>query len=334
MMPSTAELASMFMRFATPAVSVERIDAAHPLNLGSASIAIGAFDGFHLGHRELVDAAIEDAERAGIRSMVVTFDPDPDCVVGPGPAPKLTSIEDRLALLAHSGVDAVVVVPFTDKLSHLDHEAFFHDVLGPSMDIRSIHVGSDFRLGYLGASDVHVMGAWCADRGIELVAHDLVRKGSEKISSTRIRAALSEGDVCAAADLLGRTYMVRGRIAKGRGQGHKMGFPTANIEVREGIQMPADGVYSGLALVDGNVYPAAINVGLPPMFRSSARSAHLEANLIGFSGDIYGSSVSLAFSRHLRPSRVFDSQEELVRTVMGNINDVCREFGECGVPLN
>ena len=136
-----------------------------------------------------------------------------------------------------------------------------------------------------------------------------------------------------AAELLGRPYMVRGGVIRGRHEGSGMGFPTANLQVPDGIQVPADGVYEGLVLVDDTVWPAAVNVGLPPTYADDAASAHLEANLIGYTGDLYGASVSLAFTRWLRPSRVFDSLDELIATVEGNIEDIRHNLGEQGVSI-
>lgn len=332
MMPSATELRRDFLLHDASAPIFRLSDADAPA-LGDAVIAIGAFDGYHIGHRALVDLTVADARRRGAAAVVVTFDPDPDCVVGPAPAPKLMSVRDRICTLASSGADAVVVVPFTRELAALDHAVFFTDVLGAHMDVKAVHVGSDFRLGRGGASTVEVMRAWGEARGISVIGHDLVLSDGSAVSATRIRANLAAGRVEAAHAELGRRFMVRGSIGSGRGQGTGMGFPTANIEVAPGLAMPADGVYSGLALLDGTVWPAAVNVGLPPTFADRPGSAHLEANLIGFEGDVRGEGISLAFCRHLRPSRVFSSMRELIDTVMGNIDDIRDEFGESGVRI-
>ncbi len=322
-----------FALFAGEGAPVYRLDSCEAIpQIGAACIAIGAFDGFHIGHRELVHQAVEDARAQGVAAVAVTFDPDPDEVVG-RPAPKLSSVYERLVRLAHAGLDAVLVVPFTHELSAMDHETFFQSVLTPAVDIRSIHVGRDFRLGYRGASDVSVISAWGAERDIRVVGHELVSDDGTAISATRIRGELSCGDVEAAARHLGRRPIVRGTVVSGRGEGSGMGIPTANVEFSAALQVPAEGVYSGLALVEGVAYPAAINVGVPPTFADSSSSAHMEANLIGFAGDIYGSPIALSFSRFLRPTMKFPSIEVLVDTVNGNIADVIGEFGQEGVAL-
>ena len=194
-------------------------------------------------------------------------------------------------------------------------------------------MGSDFRLGRGGASGVAEMQTWGSEHGVDVYGHELLCVDGQTICATRIRQELRQGHVELAAELLGRPYMLRGIVAGGRHQGSDMGFPTANIQVPEGIQVPADGVYEGLVLVDDTVWPAAVNVGLPPTYADDAASAHLEANLIGYAGDLYGASVSLAFTRWLRPSRVFDSLDELIATVEGNIDDIRHHLGEQGVSI-
>ena len=327
MMLASHELARIFFAGESDEARIVAADAFDDCAcLGAASIAIGVFDGVHRGHRELIDAVVRDARDHDCKAVVVTFDPDPDVVVSPSPAQKLMTTADRLHALALTGVDAVVAVPFTPS-------AGFLKLLSHVVDIRSIRVGSDFRLGRGGASGVAEMKEWGAERDVDVYGHELLCVDGQTVCATRIRQELRQGHVELAAELLGRPYMLRGIVAGGRHQGSDMGFPTANIQVPECIQVPADGVYEGLALVEDTVWPAAVNVGLPPTYADDAASAHLEANLIGYAGDLYGASVSLAFTRWLRPSRVFDSLDELIATVEGNIDDIRHHLGEQGVSI-
>lgn len=333
MMLAARELARIFFAGESEEARIVTADAFDGCaSLGAASIAIGVFDGVHRGHRELIDAVVHDARAHGCRAVVVTFDPDPDVVVSPSPAQKLMTTADRLHALAQTGVDAVVAVPFTPEVAALDHVGFLA-LLSRVVDIRSIRVGSDFRLGRGGASGVAEMLAWGVEHGVDVYGHELLCVDGQTVCATRIRHELGQGHVELAAELLGRPYMLRGVVAGGRHQGSDMGFPTANIQVPDGIQLPADGVYEGLVLVDDTVWPAAVNVGLPPTYADNAASAHLEANLLGYRGDLYGSTVSLAFTRWLRPSRVFDSLDELIATVEGNIDDIRHNLGEQGVSI-
>lgn len=295
-------------------------------------IAIGAFDGVHRGHLDLLQRAKRDARERGLAVVAVTFDPDPDEVVSAHPAPKLTSMADRVRALASAGA-GVAIVPFTRELAALDHIGFFERVLAPYLEVRAVHVGADFRLGAHGASTVDVMRAWGAARGMDVMGHELLSDGDAPITATRIRSLIAAGDVCAARRELGRRPFVRGVVKRGRGQGTGMGFPTANIEVPGGMQMPADGVYAGFALVDGAVWPAAINAGVPPMFADSAASARLEANLIGYRGDLYGKTVAVAFDRLVRPSRSFDSVEELIAAVNRDIATIKKAYGDASVRI-
>lgn len=333
MMLTSHELARIFFAGESDEARIVAADAFEDCAcLGTASIAIGVFDGVHRGHRELIDAVVCDARNHGCKAVVVTFDPDPDVVVSSSPAQKLMTTSDRLHALALTGADAVVAVPFTPAVAALDHVGFL-ELLSRVVDICSIRVGSDFRLGRGGASGVAEMQTWGAEHGVDVYGHELLCVEGQTICATRIRQELRQGHVELAAELLGRPYMLRGIVAGGRHQGSDMGFPTANIQVPEGIQVPADGVYEGLVLVDDTVWPAAVNVGLPPTYADDAASAHLEANLIGYAGDLYGASVSLAFTRWLRPSRVFDSLDELIATVEGNIDDIRHHLGEQGVSI-
>lgn len=333
MMLTSHELARIFFAGESDEARIVAADAFEDCAcLGTASIAIGVFDGVHRGHRELIDAVVRDARNHGCKAVVVTFDPDPDVVVSSSPAQKLMTTSDRLHALALTGADAVVAVPFTPAVAALDHVGFL-ELLSRVVDICSIRVGSDFRLGRGGASGVAEMQTWGAEHGVDVYGHELLCVEGQTICATRIRQELRQGHVELAAELLGRPYMLRGIVAGGRHQGSDMGFPTANIQVPEGIQVPTDGVYEGLVLVDDTVWPAAVNVGLPPTYADDAASAHLEANLIGYAGDLYGASVSLAFTRWLRPSRVFDSLDELIATVEGNIDDIRHHLGEQGVSI-
>lgn len=333
MMLSARDLARVFFAGESDEARIVTADAFDECeHLGAASIAIGVFDGVHRGHQELITALARDARAHGCKAVVVTFDPDPDIVVSSSPAQKLMTTADRLHALAQTGVDAVVAVPFTPEVAALDHVDFL-SLVSRLVDIRSIRVGSDFRLGRGGASGVAEMRAWGSEHGVDVYGHDLLCEGGEAICATRIRHELGQGHVELAAELLGRPYMVRGSVIRGRHEGSGMGFPTANLQVPDGLQVPADGVYEGLVLVDDTVWPAAVNVGLPPTYADDAASAHLEANLIGYTGDLYGASVSLAFTRWLRPSRVFDSLDELIATVEGNIEDIRHNLGEQGVSI-
>ncbi|MBY4797951.1 riboflavin biosynthesis protein RibF [Collinsella sp. AGMB00827] len=294
-----------------------------------ATLAIGVFDGYHRGHQRLLAEAFRDARRRSVSAIVVTFDPDPDEILSSIPAKKLLGNDARIDLLARSGADGVACLPFTHALATLDHRAFFEDVLGTALDIRSIHVGADFRLGRGGEGSVSVIRSWAQTVGIEVVGHELLLEDEVPITSTRIRSLIEAGDLDAAARLLARRYSIEGVVERGRGEGRAMGFPTANIGQRAGQLLPPDGAYAGWAQTpDGLVWPAAINVGIPPMFAHDPASASLEATLLGFSGNLYGSSLRLVFDTRLRPSHAFEMRAELIEAVQADLASVRARLGD------
>lgn len=303
--------------------------------------AIGAFDGLHRGHRALLCRARREADRRGCRLAAVTFDPDPARVLGgEGAAARdLLSVEEREELLIDSGVDALVTFSFTPELARVPYRDFVRGALGAFMDVAAIVVGEDFRLGAGGAGGVAALTELGRAEGFDVVGMRLADEGGAPISSTRIRGLLAEGAVERAAALLGRPHLVRGRVAHGRGEGTSFGFPTANVEVEEGRCLPAEGVYAGYVVVGDRwagtaAWPAAINVGRPRSFSPGEEGApFLEATLLGFSGDLYGESVSVAFVRWLRAPRVFDDLAELERTVLSNVDWVRRTLGEGAIEL-
>lgn len=299
------------------------------VSLGSCVCALGAFDGVHLGHRELVGEAVRDARGRGVASVAVTFDPDPALVLtGTVENAELLSVADRLRALAALGVDALLVIPFTPQLAATTHESFLTDILFPAVRPICIHVGSNFRMGAGGLGTVDALSVVAGGLGSSLRAHELACVDGGPVSATRVRTLLREkGDVAEAARLLGRHHLVRGTVVRGRGQGTAFGFPTANLDLSPASCRPAEGVYAALAVTDGHAWPAAVNVGAPRSFGGEEGKPFLEATLLGFSGDLYGSELAILFVEWLREPRKFPSFEVLEQTVLGNVEWVRRYVG-------
>ena len=291
-------------------------------------ITIGAFDGLHMGHRTLVAAACEDARAQGLPCVAVMFDPDPAEVLRPESVrgARLLGCEDRAAGLIELGVSAVVLLAFDEAMAQTEPSAFVHDVLLPNLHPASIHVGEDFRFGCRGRGDVRLLAELGVEFGFRVHGHELVRSGSDFVSATRVRRLLEDGLLDEANELLCRCHYVSGTVEHGRGEGTGFGFPTANVRCAPMECMPAEGVYACFVVCGSRAWPAAANVGAPPTFGGGGE-AFLEANLIGFSGDLYGEEVSVVFVRWLRASRKFDSLEELERVVLGNIAWVRENLG-------
>lgn len=294
--------------------------------LGRTVAALGVFDGVHIGHQALVRDAVSLARAAGVPSVVVTFDRDPDQVVTPASAlPQLLTLDDKLSLLLAAGADVVLVMPFTDELAMTPPLVFLDEVLLETMTPVTVVVGYDFRFGHRAEGDVDVLVRYGADHGFSVVAHDLVREGGSPVTSTRIRALVAEGDVAEAARLLGRPHRVTGEVVHGRGEGAELDAPTANLATAPFAALPADGVYAARTHIDGTTYPAAVSVGVPPSFPEATDT--LEAHVIGFRGDLYGRNVTVEFLERLRPQRAFDDPSDLAEAIRSDIEQVRRIAG-------
>ncbi|MCU0260833.1 MAG: bifunctional riboflavin kinase/FAD synthetase [Ilumatobacteraceae bacterium] len=281
-----------------------------------AVITIGAYDGVHRGHRVVIDQVRRLASDLGARSAVVTFDRHPASVVRPESAPQLlTDAEQRLELLAATGVDATVVVAFDSERAKESPAAFVERVLVDVLSTRLIVVGEDFHFGHQRAGNVELLHELGQRFDFEVVPVSLVARADgvdEPVSSTAIRRALAGGDVGLATEMLGRPFEARGTVVQGDQRGRLLGFPTANVEVPNQICLPADGVYAGwYERPDGEVLPCAINLGRRPTFYEHADHSLLEAHLIDFDGDLYGERAAVRFVSFLRSERKFDGIDAL-----------------------
>ncbi|HEY5549252.1 MAG TPA: riboflavin biosynthesis protein RibF [Coriobacteriia bacterium] len=290
-------------------------------HLGGCVVAMGVFDGVHIGHQALVHDAVELARSRGVCSVVLTFDRDPDQIVNPATAmPQLLDLDDKLNLLARQGADVVLVVPFTERLAATAPLVFLDEVLLQTMAPVAVTVGYDFRFGHRAEGDVDVLVRYGAVHGFTVLAHELVNDAGAPVTSTRIRRLVESGEVSEAGRLLGRPHRVRGLVVRGRGEGAELDAPTANLATAPFAALPADGVYAGRTEVDGVTYACAVSVGVPPSFPDA--TAELEAHLIGFRGDLYGRSLVIEFISRIRPQRRFDDQAELAAAIRADIEQV------------
>ena len=286
---------------------------------GGSVVTIGAYDGVHLGHRTVIDEVKRRADELGAASVVVTFDRHPAEVVRPESAPKLlTDLEQRLELLASTGIAATLVLPFDAERATESAEEFIQEVLVDCLRVRSVVVGEDFHFGKNRRGNVDLLrslgeGAGFTVSGIDLVGGDGQPTDGLKVSSTQIRRLLVEGEIEAATALLGRLHEVRGPVVHGDARGRTLGFPTANVAVPPSICLPADGIYAGwLERTDGSILPAAINLGRRPTFYEAQPYSLLEAFVIDWSGDLYDEHVKVRFVKRLRPELKFDGIESLI----------------------
>ena len=286
----------------------------HPIETAPASgpflVTLGTFDGVHAGHRELLRLAVGRAKAQGQRAAVVTFDPHPTVVVAPERRPKmLMTLDQRLAAFEAEGMDMAWVIPFSRAFSELEPGAFLdriQQILAPV----EIHVGRAFCFGRDRSGTVKTLEAWGAARDCRVHTLALRAPDGGRLSSTRIREVLDEGDVAAAAQLLGHPYTLTGVVVEGDRRGRHLGFPTANL-AWEQEQLPAGGVYVTEALLPhhGGPYLGLTNVGEKPTF--DGQRLTVETHLPGFEGDLYGARLDLRFLYRLRGEVRFTSVDEL-----------------------
>ncbi|MGQ9524487.1 MAG: bifunctional riboflavin kinase/FAD synthetase [Armatimonadota bacterium] len=295
-----------------------------PLTSGGRSVAVGVFDGVHIGHQELLRRAVRTAEDRGLRPLVLTFDRHPLEVLNPNAAPNmLTTLEEKLALIAELGVDEIVVARATPALLNTDAEEFVRRVLSSRLRAAYVVCGWSFRFGRGRQGTPDLLRKVGAELGLEADVLPPVLYAGEPVSSTRVREALARGDVETVAALLGRPHFAEGEVVRGAGRGRALGIPTANLETPAWKALPARGVYTAQASVDGKVHRAVVNIGTRPTFGDGTQVL-VEAHLLDFSGDLYGRRVRVSFSRRLRDERKFSSADELKRQIADDIAEARR----------
>jgi riboflavin kinase / FMN adenylyltransferase len=292
-----------------------------PADLGRTVVVIGNFDGVHLGHQHVIGRARERADAEGLRVVAVTFDPHPMAVLRPDHAPlTLTDLDTRARLLADAGADDMFVIRFSREIAAWTPEQFIERILVDGLHARHVVVGANFRFGHRAAGDVAtlVRAGESDDFEVEGIALD---GGPQVWSSTYVRTCLTAGDVEGAAEALGRPYYVTGEVVEGDRRGRDLGFPTANVPVRD-LAVPADGVYAGWLRVlddDGARLPAAISVGTNPTF-DGVRDRRVEAYVLDRTDlELYGRQVEIAFVARIRGMVKFDGIDELVATIHDDV---------------
>jgi riboflavin kinase / FMN adenylyltransferase len=284
-------------------------------------VALGNFDGVHLGHQEVLRRAVEEGRWRDMKVVAATFHPHPRAVLGAGDPPKLlTPLGLRSEMLLRYGADDVWVIPFDVALSKKTPEQFVKDVLIGEGGAGVVVVGENFRFGHKAAGHFGDLFRLMREAGGTAVGVQVRGEGMEGgISSTRIRALVSGGDVTEAAGLLGRPFMLRGEVVVGDRRGRSIGFPTANVLPDTDAVIPARGVYAGFFRFGEKEYAACTNVGVAPTFgRAESR---VEAYLLDFEGDLYGRVVDVSFVKRIREERRFSGVDELIGQIRRDVEE-------------
>lgn len=276
------------------------------------ALAIGFFDGLHRGHQAVIEEAVSIAKKRGLTSAVMTFDPHPRHLFNKEQRqlPYITTFEEKVKQLRKMGVDAVFFVTFDWELAALQPSAFI-DTFIRRMNVRHVVAGFDFTFGAKGEGTMHDMER-LSEGQYETTTIEKVSCDGEKVSSTRIRQAVHDGDMMFAKALLGRFYKVKGTVVSGAARGRTIGFPTANIEVEPSVVLPSKGVYAVLFKVDGATYKGVCNVGVVPTFTDGEQGMTIEVHILHFDEMIYGKTIEIEWVERLRDEQKFDSIEALI----------------------
>jgi riboflavin kinase/FMN adenylyltransferase len=300
---------------------VQLIRHARELNAGSRKVcvAIGMFDGVHLGHRQVIRQTILDARQHHGIALVATFDRHPNSVVAPDRNPPLIySLPQKLRAIEELGADAVLLIEFTKEFSRQPGDTFVRNLAADLPSIYSICVGSSFTFGHKRSGNVALLKA--LGQKLNFVVHGLaaVSLDGKIVSSTRIRETIRGGDLDAASQMLGRTYAVAGRVIEGDKLGRKLGVPTANLDVT-GLLLPPNGVYAVHAKLNGNALPAVANIGFRPTLKNPQPQVRFEVHLLDFQKDIYGVEMEVSFLERIRPEQKFESVDSLRDQILQDI---------------
>ena len=281
---------------------------------GPVFLAIGVFDGVHLGHQAVISTSAEHARAANGTPVVVTFDPHPEKVLRPQAATHLlTATPHKIALIRELGVAHLLIIKFDKQFAATEPEDFVQQLVEHSKPLREICVGHEWSFGKNRRGNLKLLNEFGARFDFGVVGIPPVTVNGELVSSTTIRQALEAGDLAKAARMLGREYTILGTVVRGDDLGKKIGFPTANLSAHN-EQFPPNGVYFAEARLDGAIYPGVVNLGCRPTV-SSKTERILEIYLLDFEGDIYGKDIEVRFIRYLRPEKKFENIDALVRQI-------------------
>jgi len=288
---------------------------------GGCALTIGNFDGLHRGHQAIVERLRERAQTLGVPAAMLSFEPMPGAFFCPERAPaRLSSLREKIQDAHALGVDIFVCARFDAEFAALSPQQFLEELVVGRLDARYLLVGEDFRFGQDRAGDIDTLRSFAAHRGIEMAPLPEICVDGERVSSTRVRAALADGDTTTATRLLGQAYRVSGRVVEGERLGRTLGFPTANIRLARS-PAPRYGVYGvRVRLVDGSRYLGAASFGVRPTV--NGREPLLEIHLLDFSGDLYGQRVDVSFDVFIRDEVRFESLDALTRQMHRDVDAV------------
>jgi riboflavin kinase/FMN adenylyltransferase len=310
--------------------------AIHVSDIPESVVALGTFDGVHLGHMEILRRCASRGRQENMPSVAFTFHTHPLEIIRPQFAPRLlTDVEDKLALIQAQGIENTVIAQFDSEMARATPEEFVREILVDSLRAKWVVAGFNYTFGWKAKGNAETLKDLGEKYGFSVEISNPVVVDGTPVSSTRIRSSLAKGDVEEASIMLGRPFSIKGKIIKGESRGKSLGYPTINMDVPHGIALPKRGVYAARVYVKGCMFAAVTNVGVRPTF--SGENMSVETYIIGFEGDLYGETLRVFFAKRLRDEIKFSSGEALsyqisqdverTKELLGNWNPRDRVFG-------
>jgi len=289
-------------------------------------VAIGVFDGVHLGHQQIIRQTVADARQHEAAALVVTFDRHPNAVVAPARVPPMIySLPQKLRGIEALGPDALLLIHFTEAFSQQTGEVFIRQLAADLGQLQSICVGADFTFGHKRSGDVKLLQRLGGELHFTVHGMAALALDGHTVSSTRIREAVRAGELDAAGQMLGRAYSVVGRVIAGDRLGHQLGFPTANLDTAD-LLLPPHGVYAAHVATGGKTFRAVLNVGHRPTVKSPMPELRVEVHLLDFAGELYGQELEVTFVRKLRDEQKFPSLDALKVQIARDIAEAGKQF--------
>jgi len=292
-------------------------------NSAPRGIGLGFFDGVHIGHKELIQTLLHECQIHGCRPAIYTFTEHPGAVLQQETpfSDYISTLDDRLDLLHSLGVSEICLQNFDAEYAAIEPETFLDSVLADSLGTSLIVVGPDYRFGRGARGDVELLQNWAAGKGIRVVVVPKIELFGERVSSTAIRKAIYEGELPLAASLLGRPFSVSGKVKRGKGLGHTLGFPTANISIPTGLVQPAYGVYASRTIINGRTYESVTNFGVRPTIHQGETQPLIETCLLDVDVELYECDIEVQFLERMRPELKFDSVLEMTNQIHLDLED-------------
>lgn len=278
--------------------------------LNNSSLALGVFDGIHIGHQKVIRNAVQNALEMGLTSGVVTFSRHPRHIIAKSAPESITSLEDKIQFFKELGVENTVVINFNEPLAKMSAFEYMENILQGCLGVKSISVGYNHKFGHDKKSANDFLKEYCTKNDIKLSVISPVKINAHTVSSSVIRGFITSGDVSSAREFLGRPFKVKGQVIKGEQLGRKMGFPTANLLINEDMILPLSGVYSGTTRVKDKNYASIINIGKKPTIAQFDKDL-VETHIFNFDEDIYGEFIEVFFLERIRDEKKFNSIDEL-----------------------